>query len=132
MTVLVIFTIKIFTTGNSTNLTYSNFWKQQPVNLLLYLIFFSMNKQTEQLWAPRLCPTLANSFLCNYEKEWLDYCPFHFKLIVCRRYVDDIFVLLSSMEHLQPFVDQMNKQHTCIKFTSETEQNNTFFSLTLI
>ena len=73
-----------------------------------------------------LGPTLANAFLCHYEKEWLDNCPSHFKPIVYRRYVDDIFVLFSSKEHLQPFVDYMNKQHRCIKFTSETEQNNTF------
>ena len=36
------------------------------------------------------------------------------------------FVLFSSKEHLQLFVDYMNKQHRCIKFTSKTEQNNTF------
>ena len=76
-----------------------------------------------------LGPTLANAFLCHYEKEWLDNCPSHFKPIVYRRYVDDIFVLFSSKEHLQPFVDYMNKQHRCIKFTCETEQNNTFSSL---
>ena len=73
-----------------------------------------------------LGPTLANAFLCHYKKEWLDNCPSHFKPIVYRRYVDDIFVLFSSKEHLQPFVDYMNKQHRCIKFTSETEKNNTF------
>ena len=73
-----------------------------------------------------LGPTLANAFLCHNEKEWLDNCPSHFKPIVYRRYDDDIFVLFSSKEHLQPFVDHMNKQHRCIKFTSETEQNNTF------
>ena len=73
-----------------------------------------------------LGPTLANAFLCHYEKEWLDNCPSHFKPIVYRRYVDGIFVLFSSKEHFQPFVDYMNIQHRCIKFTSETEQNNTF------
>ena len=26
-----------------------------------------------------LGPTLANAFLCHYEKEWLDNCPIHFK-----------------------------------------------------
>ena len=73
-----------------------------------------------------LGPTLACAFLCHYEKEWLDNCPSHFKSIVYRMYVDDIFVLFSSKEHLQPFVDYMNKQYRCIKFTSETEQNDTF------
>ena len=37
-----------------------------------------------------------------------------------------IFVLFSSKEHLQLFIDYMNKQHRCIKLTSETEQDNTF------
>ena len=48
-----------------------------------------------------LDPTLANASLCCYEKEWLDNCPIHFKLMICKRYVDDIFVLFSSKEHLQ-------------------------------
>ena len=73
-----------------------------------------------------LGPTLANAFLCHYEKEWLDNCPIHFKPIIYKRYVDDIFVLSSSKEHLQPFVDYMNKQHKCLKFTSEAENDNSF------
>ena len=32
----------------------------------------------------------------------------------------------SSKKHLQPFVDYMNNQHRYVKFTSKTEQNNTF------
>ena len=71
-------------------------------------------------------PTLAYAFLCHYEKEWLDNFPSHFKSIVYRRYIDNTFVLFSSKEHLQLFVFYMNKQHRCIKFTSETEQNYTF------
>ena len=70
-----------------------------------------------------LGPTLANAFLCHYEKEWLDNCPSHFKPMVYRRYLDFFF---SSKEHLQPSVDYMNKEHRCIKFTLETEKNNTF------
>ena len=40
-----------------------------------------------------LGPTLANAFLCHFEKDWLDNYPSHFKPIVYRRYVSDIFVL---------------------------------------
>ena len=47
-----------------------------------------------------LGPTLANAFLYHYEKEWLDNFPSHFRPTVYRRYVDDIFVLFSSKEHL--------------------------------
>ena len=69
---------------------------------------------------------LANASLCHCGKEWLDNCPSHFKPIMHRRFVDNILFLFASNEHLQSFVDYMNKQHRCIKFTSETEQNNTF------
>ena len=71
-------------------------------------------------------PTLANAFLCHYEEEWLDNCPIHFKPMIYKMYVDDIFVLFSSKEHLQLFVDYMNKQHKCLKFTSEAENDNSF------
>ena len=74
-----------------------------------------------------LGPTLANAFLCHYEKERLGNCPVHFKPMIYKRYVDDTFVLFSSEEHLQLFVDFMNKQHQCIKLTSDTEHDN-FFS----
>ena len=36
--------------------------------------------------------TLANAFLCHYEKEWLDNCPIHFKSVIYKKYVNDIFV----------------------------------------
>ena len=56
----------------------------------------------------------------------VDNCPIHFKPIIYQRYVDDVFVLFSFKEHLQPFVDYMNKQHKCLKFTSEEENDNPF------
>ena len=64
-----------------------------------------------------LGPTHANAFLCHS-------LPIHFKPIIYKRYVDDIFVLFSSKEHLQLFVDYVNKQHKCLKFTSEAENDN--------
>ena len=88
---LVIFTIKTFTTRNSANLTYSNFFPDRMI-------------EGEAMGFP-LGPILANAFICHYEKEWLDNCPSHFKPILNRGYVDDIFVPFSSKEHLQPFED---------------------------
>ena len=128
----VIFTIKIFTTGNSTNLFNSNSTNlfkllETATSESSFIFDFLLYRQIDGVaMGSPLGPTLANAFLCHYEKEWLDNCPSHFKPIVYRRYVGDIFVLFSSKEHLQPFVDYMNKQHRCIKLTSETEQNNTF------
>ena len=74
-----------------------------------------------------LGPTLANEFSRHYEKEWLDNCPIHFKPMIHKKYVDDIFVRFSSKEHLQHFVDYKNKQHKCLKFTSKADNDN-FFS----
>ena len=43
-----------------------------------------------------LDPTLANVFLCFYERKWLEKYPLEFKLVFYRRYVDDTFVLFYS------------------------------------
>ena len=37
--------------------------------------------------------TLANAFLCHFEKEWLDNCPIHFKPMIYKIYVDDTFFI---------------------------------------
>ena len=73
-----------------------------------------------------LGPTLANAFLCHYEKELLGDCPIHFKPMIYKMYVDGFFVLFSSEERLQIFLDYMNKQHKCLKFTSEAENDTSF------
>ena len=48
-------------------------------------------------------PTLGNAFLYHYKKLWLDSCPLKFKPVVYRRYVDDVFVLFKSKDHLLLF-----------------------------
>ena len=58
-----------------------------------------------------LGPTLANVFLCHYEKNWLNECPSQFKPVVYKRYVDDIFVLFKSKEHLKRFANYMNSKY---------------------
>ena len=73
-----------------------------------------------------LGPTLANAFLCHFEKEWLSDCPQDFCSNIYRGYVDDIFVILNSHEQLKMFVKYINKKHPNIKFTFEHERNNTF------
>ena len=73
-----------------------------------------------------LGPSLANAFLCHYEKLWLDSCPLEFKPVVYRRYVDNIFVLFKSKDHLLSFAKYMNTRHKNLKFTFDFEQNNSF------
>ena len=60
-----------------------------------------------------LGPTLANAFLCHFQKQWLSDCPQDFCPNIYRRYVDDIFVTL-------------NTKHPNIKFIFEHEHNNSF------
>ena len=73
-----------------------------------------------------LGPTLANPFLCYYEKKWLRECPEKFLPNVYKRYVDDIFVTFDSYSQLLKFVDHMNHQYSNLKFTFQVEQNNSF------
>ena len=69
---------------------------------------------------------LANAFLCHYEKIWLNECPSQFKPVVYRHYVDNIFVLFKSKEHLKLFASYLNSKHKNIKFTFKTEDSNNF------
>ena len=73
-----------------------------------------------------LGPTLANAFPCHYEKIWLNECSSQFKPVIYKRYVDDIFVLFKSKEHLKLFVNYMNSKRKNIKFTFESEDSNNF------
>ena len=71
-----------------------------------------------------LGPTLANAFLCHHEKIWLKNCPVEFKPVYYKRYVDDIFVLFNSKNHLELFQNYLNSCHQNMKFTSENEIDN--------
>jgi hypothetical protein len=71
-----------------------------------------------------LGPALANAFLCYHETQWLDECPLAFMPIFFARYVDDIFVLLRSREHIAMLSDYLSSKHPNIRFTMEEEKNN--------
>ena len=83
-----------------------------------YFIFDEiLNKQINVVaMVSPLEATLANAFLCFYEKKWLEQCPDKFKPVYYRRYVDDIFVLFKSRDHLIKFRDYLNKCHPNMKF----------------
>ena len=65
-------------------------------------------------------------FLWHYEEEWLDSCPVEFTPKLYKRYVDDIFVMFQSRDHVKRFVDSMNTKHPNIGFTFEIEDQNCF------
>ena len=71
-----------------------------------------------------LGPTLINLLLAYHENNWLANCPFHFKPKVYQRYVDDLFVMFESKDHVKKFFKYLNSRHPNIKFTYEEEVNN--------
>ena len=73
-----------------------------------------------------LGPIFANIFLCHHETTWLKNCPKAFKPVYSKRCVDDIFVLFEKPEQVLRFVNYMNKRHKNIKFSFETEKDNSF------
>ena len=52
--------------------------------------------------------TLANAAFCFYERKWLEKYLLEFSLVLYRRYVDDIFVLFKSTNHLAKFCNYFN------------------------
>ena len=71
-----------------------------------------------------LSSSLANAFLFFHEKIWLNDCPEYFKPVYYRRYVNDLFDLFPSPDHLEKFTSHLNSKHENIKFTYEKESNN--------
>ena len=71
-----------------------------------------------------LGPALANAFLSHYEHSWLDECPLSFAPVFYARYVDDIFVLLRTGDHVTRLCEYFSSRHPNIRFTYEVETNN--------
>ena len=53
--------------------------------------------------------TLANAYLCHFEKKWLSECLAEFLPNVYKKYVDESFVTFDSYTRLLKFVDHMNR-----------------------
>ena len=70
-----------------------------------------------------LGPLLANIFLSFHKTNWLKDCPFEFKPLYYRRYVDDSFIVFKSRDHTLPFLNYLNSKHTNITFTYEVEKD---------
>ena len=71
-----------------------------------------------------LGPALANAFLAHHEVNWLDECPLSYAPLFFARYVDDIFILIRSSEHILLLAEYFSSRHPNIKFTYELENNN--------
>ena len=71
-----------------------------------------------------LGPTLANIFLGHFESIWLENCPEEFRPVHYKRYVDDVFLLFKSRDHIANFKNFLNNKHKNINFTVEEEKDN--------
>ena len=90
-----------------------------------YFIFndvFYKQKDDVAMRSP-LGPTMANVFLSFYEIKWLEQCPKEFKSVFYRRYIDEIFVLFESAEHVSKFRNYFNTCHANMSFFFEQEKN---------
>ena len=69
---------------------------------------------------------VADIFLCHHKTTWLKNGPKSLKTVYYKRYVYDIFALFEKPEQVSRFVKYMNKRHKNIKFSFETEKDNSF------
>ena len=70
-----------------------------------------------------LGPALANIFMYSFENKWLKDCSHSLKPFFYRWYVDDIFVLFSSLDQAEKFKKYLSSKHPNINFWLEKEND---------
>ena len=79
--------------------------------------FVALNTPTYKLakfLVPILKPLTTNEFTVKdsfhfaeeivHENNWFEHCPVEYRPLYYHRYIDDIFVLVNSAEHLKTFL----------------------------
>ena len=61
--------------------------------------------------------------MCSFERKWLKECPHSLKPVFYRRYVDDIFVLFSSLDQAEKFKKYLSSKHPNTNFSLEKEND---------
>ena len=90
------------------NLNRNDFGKLLKMTLQINFFNFDSKiyKQTDGLaMVSLLGPRLANAFLNFHEQIWLNCCPEEFRPVHFRRYINDVFALFRSPEHLKKFIN---------------------------
>ena len=59
----------------------------------------------------RLGSSLAYILMCNFENKWLKGCPHGVKPVFRRRYVNDLFLLFSMLDHAKKFENYLSFKH---------------------
>ena len=70
-----------------------------------------------------LGPALTNVFLCHHERKWLRECKVPYALICYKHYIDNLFVLLMSENHVNDLLFYLNWKHPNVRFTREIEKD---------
>ena len=78
-----------------------------------------------------LGPALTNVFLCHHERKWLRECKVPYALICYKHYIDNLFVLQMSENHLNDLLFYLNWKHPNIRFTSEIEKDRSLAFLVI-
>ena len=63
----------------------------------------------------------CQQLICQFEKSWLQSCPYDFKIYYYRVCIKDIFFLFTSPKHLEAL---QNCRHASVSFTTEIEKQN--------
>ena len=74
-----------------------------------------------------LGPALANSFMCSFENKYLKKCPHGLKSVFYRCYVNNIFVLFSSLNHAKKFKKYLPSKFPKINFLLKKENDGSYF-----
>ena len=69
-------------------------------------------------------PALANIYMCSFKNKWLKDCRHSLKPVFYRRYVDDIFVLFSTLDQAEKFKKYLSSKHLNINFSIEKENDS--------
>ena len=68
--------------------------------------------------------TIVNPLLVYLEQNWLERCPLEYKPFYYQMYVEDIFALFNSPEHLKCFESYLRSRHVNISSTVENKKDN--------
>ena len=71
-----------------------------------------------------LGPALANIFMCSFRNKWLKDCTHSLKPVFYRRYVDNIFIMFSSLNQVEKFKKYLFSKHPNMKFSLEKENDD--------
>ena len=78
-----------------------------------------------------LGPVLATLFMGYHKKKWLQ--EFNKgKVLMYKRYVDDIFCMFGNEKDAENFFEFLHCRHKNIKFTSEKESNKSLTFLDIL